>query len=216
MKTIIDTLKYDGGPVEAHKLYTQGEDLVLEGTVHFRSFGKVKMNGVQVDNSEMRVRLVKPTVFQIMKDAAILFMEAPRLVREIEAPLPVPEPPEYQDEMTIQMRQMFQAWAKDMGLVSGGVGGPPPTAEEADDDWPEGDNYEEWEDLEIDRDSLIPEDQTTNDLPDYDELEPDESRDATTSPDVDGGSARVEASEEENPEGFSESETQRQRVRSVS
>lgn len=121
MRHIRDCLLYKSGEdVLPHVLYRGMSDpIILQGKVDFHVFGTVYLNGVKCTDTSMHINLAKPTQFEVTDESAILFHSAPLIAKKCEEPEEVPAVPDYQDAMTKQMHVLFNAWAKQQGLVVG-------------------------------------------------------------------------------------------------
>lgn len=117
MITINNYEVYEGGEISPHVLYLSGsEDIQVIGKVDFNVFGDVRMNGVPISSCHMRINLREPTSFQVQKDSAIMFSQAPLKAKDVGKPVEVPDVPDMADMAERQMFAMFESWAAQRGM----------------------------------------------------------------------------------------------------
>lgn len=110
-------MQYEGGVISPHTLYVQGsEPINVIGKVSFNVFGNVRMNGVPLTSCTLSVMLREPTKFEVQKDGAILFNQAPIPAKDTGKHIPVPPVPDMQDAAMQQMYAMFEDWAVKRGM----------------------------------------------------------------------------------------------------
>lgn len=118
MRKITDLLTYEGGTIRPFILYNKiSEPMILNGKLHFHVFGTATINGVEMTSGDYCFELDKNVEIKIGKNSGVLFHLAPKVPLILDKPLALPEPPEMMDEMTRQMKAMFDLWLKDNGLT---------------------------------------------------------------------------------------------------
>ncbi len=74
------------------------------------------MNGILLTTCTLALYLSGATKFEIEKDSAIIFSQAPIKAKDSGIHIPVPPVPDMQDAAVQQMHAMFEDWAVSLGL----------------------------------------------------------------------------------------------------
>jgi hypothetical protein len=119
MRQIAKYLKYDGGPIQAHCLYTGTEKFKLNGQIEFQIFGSAKLNGHTIKDTNIRTQ-ADDDILVLGKDSAVVFHKTPKNVETPEGYEPVPDIPDYMDEATASIAGMVEEVLRRRGLLAEG------------------------------------------------------------------------------------------------
>lgn len=116
MKQINAYLKYDGGEVHPHTMYTGTKPFLFTGKVSFQVFGIAKFNGCTIKDTTIQAKTDQGEIILDGK-SAIVFHKCPLVLKQQEENVPVPDIPDYSSDAEMSIMLMVEDALRKRGVL---------------------------------------------------------------------------------------------------